>query len=127
MYLGIDQQSGLVYEGIGSPTLPVVPRAIVTQAKLIKNENDWNELPAAIAHSPTSWVFREDAFDPVTRTKRGRLYEAEPSQPATYWVMPDPYEDPFGRTAGRVVALPKTYMPTRRVDRFYQNRTEVWG
>lgn len=100
MYLGIEQQTGLVYEGIDGPTLPVVPRAIVTQAKLIKSDADWNQLPSGIANSPTSWVFREDSFDPVTRTRRGRLYEAEPTQPATYRVMPDPYEDPFGRTAG---------------------------
>ena len=30
MYLGIDQQSGLVYEGIEGPVLPVVPRPTVT-------------------------------------------------------------------------------------------------
>ncbi|MCP3475822.1 hypothetical protein NLM33_36865 [Bradyrhizobium sp. CCGUVB1N3] len=38
MYLGIDQQSGLVYEGLDGPVLPVVPRPTVTQAKLIKRE-----------------------------------------------------------------------------------------
>jgi hypothetical protein len=32
MYLGIDQRSLLVCEGIDAPTLLVVPRAIVTQA-----------------------------------------------------------------------------------------------
>jgi hypothetical protein len=47
-----------------------------------------------------SWVFREDTFDPVTRTRRGRLYEAEPTQPAPYRVLPDPYEDPFGLSVG---------------------------
>ncbi|MCP3380434.1 MULTISPECIES: hypothetical protein [unclassified Bradyrhizobium] len=43
MYLGIDQQSGLVYEGLDGPVLPVVPRPTVTQAKLIKREEDWND------------------------------------------------------------------------------------
>jgi hypothetical protein len=100
VYLGIDQQSGLVYEGIDQPALPVVPRAIVAQATLIRHENDWNELPTGIAHSPMSWIFREDTFDPVTRTRRGRLYEALPAQPATYRVLPDPYEDPYGRSVG---------------------------
>jgi hypothetical protein len=100
MYLGIDQQSGLVYEGIEGPVLPVVPRPTVTQAKLIKREEGWNDLPTGIAHSPMSWVFREDTFDPVTRTRRGRLYEAESTQPAAYRVLPDPYEDPFGRSVG---------------------------
>jgi hypothetical protein len=45
MYLGIDQQSGLAYEGIGMSTLPIVPTPSVTQAKLIKSEEDWNDLP----------------------------------------------------------------------------------
>jgi hypothetical protein len=48
MYLGIDQQSGLVYEGIEGPVLPVVPRPTVTQAKLIKRDEDWNDLPTGI-------------------------------------------------------------------------------
>ena len=100
MYLGIDQQSGLVYEGLEDPVLPVVPRPTVTQAKLIKREEDWNDLPTGIAHSPMSWVFREDTFDPVTRTRRGRLFEPEPAQPKQYRVLPDPYEDPHGRTTG---------------------------
>ncbi|MET4085575.1 hypothetical protein [Bradyrhizobium sp. S3.5.5] len=100
MYLGIDQQSGLVYEGIEGPVLPVVPRPTVTQAKLIKRDEDWNDLPTGIAHSPMSWIFREDTFDPVTRTRRGRLFEAESRQPAAYKVLPDPYEDPHGRSVG---------------------------
>jgi hypothetical protein len=90
MYLGSDQQSGLVYEGLDGPILPVVPRPIVTQARLIKCEEDWNDLPTGIPHSPMFWVFREDTFDPVTRTRRGRLYEAEPTQPAPHRVLPDP-------------------------------------
>ncbi|MBR0753707.1 hypothetical protein JQ604_16080 [Bradyrhizobium jicamae] len=100
MYLGIDRQSGLVYEGLEGPVLPVVPRPTVTQGKLIKREEDWNDLPTGIAHSPMSWVFREDTFDPVTRARRGRLFEPEPAQPVQYRVLPDPYEDPRGRSVG---------------------------
>jgi len=32
MYLGIDNQSGLVYEGLDGPEMPVVPTPNVTQA-----------------------------------------------------------------------------------------------
>src|ERR1700736_1807658 len=85
----LSEQSGLVYEGIEGPVLPVVPRPTVTQATLIKREEGWNDLPTGIAHSPTFWVFREDTFDPVTRTRRGRLYQPEPTQPGPYRVMPD--------------------------------------
>lgn len=38
MYLGIDNQSGMIYEGLGGPDLPVVPTPNVTQAKLIEIE-----------------------------------------------------------------------------------------
>jgi hypothetical protein len=80
MYLGIDQQSGLVYEGIEGPVLPVVPRPTVTQGKLIMREEDWNDLPAGIAHSPMSWIFREDTFDPdphaARKALRSRAYPA---------------------------------------------------
>jgi hypothetical protein len=82
MYLGIDQQSGLVYEGIDGPVLPVVPRPTVTQAKLIKREEDWNDLPTGIAHSPMSWIFREDTFDPVTA--RGAEGFTKPSLPSRH-------------------------------------------
>jgi hypothetical protein len=49
-----------------------------------------------------SWVFREDTFDAVTRTRRGRLYQPVDGrqQPSNQHVVPHPYEDPFGRTEG---------------------------
>lgn len=100
MHLGVDQQSGIVYEGLEGPVLPVVPRPMISQCKLIKAESDWSDLPTGIASSPTYWTFREDSFDPVTRTRRGRLYEPNSAQPAQYRVMSDPYEDPFGRSVG---------------------------
>lgn len=52
MYLGIDQQSGLVYEGRDNPVLPAVPTPSVTQAKLIEAQQDWDDLPAGIAQTP---------------------------------------------------------------------------
>lgn len=102
MYLGIDNQSGLVYEGANAGLLmPAVPIPSVTQAKLIEVQDDWSNLPSGLAQSPMSWVFREDTFDAVTRTRRGRLYQpSEFPQPHNHRVVPHPYEDPFGRTEG---------------------------
>lgn len=103
MYLGIDNQSGLVYEGLGGAELPAVPNPNVTQAKLIESQDDWSNLPSGLWHSPMSWIFREDTFDAVTRTRRGRLYEPWPgqSQPSSQRVVPHPYEDPAGRLTGQ--------------------------
>ncbi|KVE11546.1 hypothetical protein [Burkholderia vietnamiensis] len=103
MYLGIDQQSGFVYEGFGSAEFPAVPTPSVTQAKLIEAPQDWASLPSGLFHSPFSWVFREDSFDAVSRTRRGRLYESMSgqTQPSAQAVAPHPYEDPLRRAVGQ--------------------------
>lgn len=110
MYLGIDTNSGLVYEGFGAPDMPAIPTPNIAQAKLIQTEADWDELPRGLAASPFAWVFREDAFDPVTRTRRGRLYEPQPGegQPNQQRVAPHPYEDPTMRQVGREGRLLKS-------------------
>jgi len=103
MYLGIDTNSGLVYEGFGAPEMPSIPTPSIAQAKLIQSEADWGNLPHGLCSSPMAWVFREDSFDPVTRTRRGRLYEPQPGQgqPNEQRVAPHPYEDPLTRQVGR--------------------------
>jgi hypothetical protein len=103
MHLGIDISSGLVYEGLSSPEMPSIPLPSVAQAKLIRERTDWDDLPSGLAGSPFAWVFREDSFDPVTRTRRGRLYEpdSETGQPNQQRVGPHPYEDPLMRAVGR--------------------------
>ncbi len=102
MYLGIDTNSGLVYEGFGAPDMPAIPTPSIAQAKLIEREADWNDLPKGLRSTPMAWVFREDSFDPVTRTRRGRLYEPQPGQgqPNDQRVAPHPYEDMFVRQVG---------------------------
>lgn len=75
MYLGIETNTGHVYEGNSAPQFAVSPRPAISLAKLIEAEDDWQHLPANMASTPFAWVFREDSFDPVTRVRRGRLYE----------------------------------------------------
>lgn len=114
MYLGICQTTGLVYEGLGSPETPSIPTPCVTQAKLIENESDWQELPRGISNDPIQWIFREDSFDPVTRIRRGRIYEPAPGagQPGHQGVTRHPYDD-ITRNAvgldGRIVKSLYTY------------------
>ncbi|MBV8187175.1 MAG: hypothetical protein JO339_08045 [Alphaproteobacteria bacterium] len=101
MFLGIDEKSGHVYEGIYRPEFPAVPSPVVTPAKLIRAPTDWDVLPAGLGH-PAPWMFREDTFDPVTRTRRGRLYEPHSgTQPmARQAVVPHPYDDPNAELVG---------------------------
>jgi hypothetical protein len=102
MHLGIDNHAGLVYEGLGNPEMPVVPTPNITQAKLIENDDDWNRLPTGFYQTPTAWVFREDSFDAVTRTRRGRLYASQigAGQPNALRVSRHPYEGFHGLNAG---------------------------
>ena len=110
MYLGICNNTGLVYEGFGSADIPSIPTPSVTQAKLISAEADWQDLPRGLSVDPLRWVFREDSFDPVTRTRRGRLYEPQPgqAQPMHQRVGPHPYEDPMMRQVGAGGRVAKT-------------------
>lgn len=102
MYLGIDHQSGLVYEGSAWADLPAIPTPSVTLATLIQQPADWRALPSSLHQSTSSWVFQEDSFDAVTRTRRGRVYQpmVGHAQPSNHRVAPHPYQDPLGRTAG---------------------------
>ena len=91
MYLGIEQSTGLIYEGTGSPDIPVIPMPSVVHAKIIQRSEDWKSLP-----SPSEvfgLVFREDSFDSVSRTRRGRLYQKKDgAQPEQHTVSAHPYD-----------------------------------
>lgn len=101
MQLGICENSGLVYEGMERAELPAVPTPIITPAKLIEAQGDWSALPPGLGQLPMSWVFREDSFDAVTRTRRGRIYEPwQGMQPVEAPVVPHPFGDPFGEKVG---------------------------
>jgi hypothetical protein len=78
MHIGYDRNSGHVYEGANLPEFAVVPAPLLTQAKLIERPSDLGELPRDLYQSPLNWVFREESFDPVTRIRRGRVYEPYP-------------------------------------------------
>lgn len=53
MYLGIDQHTGLVYEGYGAPAPPPsVPTPHIAQAKLIERGDDLAGLPRGLAGTP---------------------------------------------------------------------------
>lgn len=100
MYLGIDNHTGLVYEGSGAADTPAIPTPAVTQAKLVDRAGDVASLPRGLYSDAFSWVFREDSFDPVSRIRRGRLYQAHGgAQPQSLTVSPHPY-DFVGRWPG---------------------------
>jgi hypothetical protein len=106
MYLGIADDSALVYEGTSpTPERPTFPTPTVTQAKLIAEPADWKRLSPGIRNDAQTWVFREDSFDAVTRTRRGRLYQAMIGAPYpnhSCRVLPHPAENTGYGTDGRI-------------------------
>lgn len=98
MRLGIERESGMVYEGFGSAFTPVLPTPSITRATLIETDEDWTKLPPMTPGFQWTWIFREDAFDAVSRTRRGRLYFPYPgTQPDRSVVAPHPYDNPLHR------------------------------
>lgn len=91
MYLGIEQHTGLIYEGTGNPDIPAIPMPSVMHAKIIEKPGDWKSLPGP--SEAFGLVFREDSFDAVSRTRRGRLYhKREGQQPEQHTVSSHPYD-----------------------------------
>lgn len=104
MYLAIDQQSGVVLESSGGFYHPVQPRPILTFAAVIDDlSQPWRGLPTNLQFgNGASLLLLEDQFDAVTRTRRGRLFEAWPSQPSEEYMAADrraavwKYQQPSG-------------------------------
>ncbi|ARL22913.1 hypothetical protein BOC55_10100 [Burkholderia pseudomallei] len=74
--LGIEHENGLVYEGTDNPSHLTVPAPIISQCTLIESPSDLGNLPRGMQGDPFRWIFREDSFDPVSRVRRGRLFQS---------------------------------------------------
>jgi hypothetical protein len=73
--LGIEINTGLVYEGRAGPTHPVWPTPPIGNATLIEIPSDIQKVPQSFTSDPFSWIFVETSFDFGTRVRRGRLYQ----------------------------------------------------
>lgn len=84
MHIGYDTNTGHVYQGANNPEFAAVPPPLLTLARLVESPADLDALPPSLQQSPFNWVFREASFDPVTRIRRGLLFEPFPGgQPNT--------------------------------------------
>lgn len=73
--LGIDIDTGLVYEGRDGPTHPVWPTPPVCNATLIEKPSDMQRVPVSFHSAPFGWIFVETSFDFGARIRRGRLFQ----------------------------------------------------
>lgn len=70
--IGIDQNTGLVYEVNGGIGRPVWPTPVITPAKFVFPSE--GEMKAHGMSDRFGYRFREDSFDPIARVRRGRFY-----------------------------------------------------
>ena len=90
MNLGIDKNSNLFYEGKAYWGHAVWPSPVVTPAEIV-TEPEGGLHSEDRRHLVTDgMVFREDSFDPVTRVRRGRFYQADNRQPLEWHVQVHP-------------------------------------
>lgn len=73
--VGIDIDSGLVYEGRDEPTHPVWPTSPVCNATLIERPSDVQKVPRNFNSNPCGWIFIESSFDFSAGIRRGRLFQ----------------------------------------------------
>jgi hypothetical protein len=83
--IGIDNDYGLVFEGRSSLGHLISPSPVITPARIIFESE--GELSAEKSSNVMGWRFREDSYDPVSRIRRGRFYEAQGGQPQQ-WTVP---------------------------------------
>jgi hypothetical protein len=93
MHLGIEPHYGLVYEGPGTyGGRAVWPTPVITPAKIVFVSEGPLLAQRSNEIANTSCRFREDHFDPVSRTRRGRFYfgDGVNQQPTQWHLQPHP-------------------------------------
>ena len=115
--IGIDSNTWLVYEGVSNYGHGVWPTPVLSIATLIASEADWKALPSSPHLDHARLIFREDSFDPVTRVRRGRLYEWREGGLQQTWFFPPHPAEPVDRNSmtmdGRLNRTLCTYRPAQ--------------
>lgn len=75
--IGIEENHGLVYEGDGNYGRGIWPTPVITHAKFAYPSD--GDLTAHSSSDRFGYRFREDSFEPITRIRRGRFYQASNS------------------------------------------------
>ena len=105
--LGIDTNTFLVYEGSSNWGHAVWPAPVVTAAVIMSSTAELLKGVETRDLLSVPLIFREDAFDPVSRVRRGRFYVRNPSQPIPWHVYPHPVLAGEEREANRQGVISK--------------------
>lgn len=108
MNVGIDSNLNLVYESNSLWGHALWPAPFLSPAEIVSSTATVLK-PTTIQNlGPNLLIFREDAFDPVSRIRRGRFYRAGNSQPQTWQVYPHPAMPDENRKINSAGVLPKS-------------------
>ncbi len=88
--LGIREDNRLVYEGYSGYGYGLWPSPILSPATFISFFEKNYDLPIRSDRFSIKYLFREEGFDPVSRTRRGRFYKRDGQQPNQWFVQPHP-------------------------------------
>ena len=107
--IGISEDKLFAYEGNHPFGHAIWPTPVLAEATFIEKDKD--QLPLATDLYSAKLIFREDFFDPISRIRRGRLYQNAGGQPQNWTLQPHP-ATPIDRASdlyGRRDALLFTY------------------
>ena len=88
--IGIDESTNLIYEGLTNYGYGLSPSPILSPATFVLTSDEVHELPSRGNRFSIKYLFREEGFDPVSRTRRGRFYKRNDQQPNEWFVQPHP-------------------------------------
>lgn len=116
IYLAVDQATSILFAGAAEPFCPLPPGAAITScAHIPQDEEPGGHVPHSSTFDFKVWTFLEHSFDPLTRIRRGRLWQAFPGgQPDSRQVAPSSEQLlASGNVGGRVRRPVYVYKPAR--------------
>jgi hypothetical protein len=88
--LGVDESTGLIFEGRTQYGAHLVwPTPQLTNAQFL--DASAKEFPVNLPGRESTYYFREDFFEPVSRIRRGRFYKYGNSTGDRWMVLPSPH------------------------------------
>lgn len=88
--IAIDTDRRLFYEGTAYYGHGIWPSPVVSIATILPPSGGTSPVPKSSDLGFAKLIFREDAFDPVTRIRRGRFYVNPGTQPQQWYVQTHP-------------------------------------
>lgn len=81
-FIGVCSSNGDLYEGSPGSGLPFSSSVALLPVRFTSDGSDTKETLGGYPQS----IFKEDFFDPITKIRRGRIFNAESTQPRNWYV-----------------------------------------